>query len=175
MKKSLVILAAIALAATCSLAQAMGVNVHDAVAHALPALASPDTAMALAGLGALGTTKLVQEGCTIDWTNGTGADVVSGQVVAIGQILGVALVDIADGEAGSVAISGVHTVPKVAGAVIAQGEALSWDASAAAFDDNQAVAAAGDITGAPAVAFEAAGNGVTTIAVKLTGVPGTVH
>ena len=50
---------------------------------------------------------------------------------------------------------------------------LTWDASAAAFDDNLATPASGDITVGAAVAFEAAGNGVTSIKVKFTGVPGT--
>ena len=114
-----------------------------------------------------------QPGDIITWTNG-GSAVVSGQVVRIGQILGVALVDIAGGASGAVALDGVFTVPKVSGAVIAQGEALTWDASAAAFDDNLATPATGDVTGPPAVAFQAAGNGVTSMAVKFTGVPGTV-
>lgn len=116
----------------------------------------------------------VQPGKVISWTNG-GSAVSSGDVVVIGQIIGVALVDIANGDSGSVAIDGVYTVPKVSGAVIAQGEAMSWDASAVAFDDNAASPATGDVTGPPAVAMEAAGNGVTSMAVKLTGVPGTVH
>lgn len=114
----------------------------------------------------------VQEGDVIQYT--AGANIAAGAVVAIGQILGVALVDIANGETGSVAIEGVFSVPKVSGAVIAQGESLTWDVSAGAFDDNAATAAAGDITGAPAVAFEAAGNGVTTLKVRFTGIPGTV-
>jgi len=115
----------------------------------------------------------VQPGEVIDWTNG-GSAVVSGQVVAIGKILGVALVDIAGGATGSVQITGVFTVPKVSAAVIAAGENLTWDASAAAFDDNAATPATGDVTGPPALAFEAAGNGVTSMKVKFTGVPGTV-
>lgn len=114
-----------------------------------------------------------QPGDVITWTN-AGTAVVSGQVVVIGKILGVAQGDIANGASGSVAIDGVFTVPKVSGAVIAQGENLTWDVSAAAFDDNAAIAATGDVTGPPAVAFEAAGNGVTSMAVKFTGVPGTV-
>jgi predicted RecA/RadA family phage recombinase len=115
-----------------------------------------------------------QPGDVITWTNGTGSAVVSGQVVRVGNILGVALVDIASTASGSVALSGVFTVPKVSAAVIAQGESLTWDASAAAFDDNAAAPATGDVTGPPAVAFQAAGNGVTSMAVKFTGVPGTV-
>lgn len=102
------------------------------------------------------------------------ADVTSGQVVRIGNILGVALEAIANGDAGNVAIDGVFRVPKVSAAVIKAGESLCWDASAAAFDDNLATPATGDVTGAASVAFEAAGAGVTTLAVKFTGVPGTV-
>ena len=118
-------------------------------------------------------TNYVQEGDVINWTNGTGSAVVSGQVVAIGQIIGVALVDIADGAAGSVAIEGVFSVPKVSAAVIAAGESLVWDVSAGKFDDNLATPATGDISGPPAVAVEAAGNTITSIKVRLTGVPGT--
>lgn len=116
----------------------------------------------------------VQPGKVLDHVNTTGAAITSGQVVAAGQILGVALKDIAIGATGSVAVDGVFRVPKVTGAVIAQGESLTWDVSAAAFDDNLAVAAAGDVTGPCAVAFEAAGNGVTSLNVKFTGAPGTV-
>lgn len=118
-------------------------------------------------------TNFVQPGEVIDWVNGTGAAKAAGAVVAMGNILGVALVDIANGATGSVAISGVFTVPKVSAAVIAQGESLVWDVSAGAFDDNLATPATGDISGAAAVAFEAAGNGVTSFDVLFTGVPGT--
>lgn len=114
----------------------------------------------------------VQAGSLIPFT--AGADVTSGQVVRAGNILGVATGDVANGASGLLCIEGVFTVPKVSAAVIAAGESLTWDASAAAFDDNAATPATGDVTGAPAVAFEAAGNGVTSIAVRFTGVPGTV-
>ena len=117
-------------------------------------------------------TNYVQDGDVIEYT--AGANISAGAVVKIGQILGVALNDIANGETGPVSISGVFTVPKVSGAVIAKGESLTWDASAAAFDDNAATPATGDVTGAPAIAFEAAGNGVTSLKVKFTGTPGTV-
>lgn len=116
-------------------------------------------------------TNYQQEGDVIQYT--AGANKTSGQVVAIGNTLGVCLTDIANAATGPVAIEGVFVVPKVSGAVIAQGETLTWDASAAAFDDNLATPAAGDITGAAAIAFEAAGNGVTSLAVKFTGTPGT--
>lgn len=116
----------------------------------------------------------VQPGNVIEWTNGTGSAVAAGAVVKVGKILGIALVDIASTAVGAVQITGVFEVPKVSGAVIAQGENLTWDVSAVAFDDNAATPASGDVTGAPAIAWEAAGNGVTSFMVKFTGVPGTV-
>lgn len=116
----------------------------------------------------------VQPGKVLAYTNGTGAAITSGSVVAVGQLLGVALANIAIGATGSVAIDGVFTVPKVTGAVIKAGESLVWDASAAKFDDNLAAPASGDIGGAAAVAFEDAGNGATVLNVKFTGTPGTL-
>jgi len=113
----------------------------------------------------------IQPGEVIDYT--AGSNITSNQVVVVGQMLGVALSDIANGETGSVQIRGVFDVPKVSGAVIAAGESLVWDVSAGKFDDNAATPATGDISGPPAVAVEAAGNGVTSIKVLFTGVPGT--
>lgn len=114
-------------------------------------------------------------GEVITWTNGTGSAVSSGDPVVVGQILGVALVDIANGSSGSVQISGVFDVPKADAAVIAQGESLTWDASAGEFDDNAATPAAGDVQGGGAVAMEAKGATTSeTILVKFTAIPGTV-
>lgn len=113
------------------------------------------------------------DGNTIQWTNNTGATVASGQMVKVGpSMLGVSLVTIANGAAGSVAVEGVfNDVPKVAAAVFAQGEKLVWDVSAnggkGAFDDSAASAAAGDVTGG-AVAWAAGANTETTCTVKLT-------
>lgn len=116
----------------------------------------------------------VSAGEVIDWTNGTGSAVSAGAVVKVGATLGVALVDIASTATGAVAVTGVFTVPKVSGAVIAAGERLVWDVSATAFDDSAATPATGDVSGESAMAWEAAGSGVTSIAVRFTGVPGTV-
>lgn len=112
------------------------------------------------------TTKAVQRGDVLSWTNG-GSAVSSGAVVEVKHILGVALTDIAGSATGAVAIEGVFTVPKVSAAVFVVGEKLIWDTSAAAFDDSAATPATGDITGA-AVAMVAGGNGETTCVVKLT-------
>lgn len=117
------------------------------------------------------STNAVQAGNVIDYT--AGANISAGDVVVIGNIIGVAINDIANGATGSVATRGVFTVPKVSGAVIAQGESLVWDVSAGKFDDNAATPATGDISGAAACAWEAAGDGVTSFDVYLTGVPGT--
>ena len=113
----------------------------------------------------------VTDGKHLPWTNTTGSAVASGQVIALGHTLGVALVAIAAGATGSVAVEGVFTVPKVSGAVFAQGEKLVFDVSAngglGAFDDSAATPATGDITGG-AVAWEAGADGQTTTTVKLT-------
>ncbi len=107
-----------------------------------------------------------------------GANITAGSVVKMGNTLGVALVDIANGATGSVAVKGVFTVPKVSAAVIGVGESLVWDVSAnsgaGAFDDNAASPATGDVSGAAARAHKAAGNGDTSMLVYFTGVPGTV-
>lgn len=121
-------------------------------------------------------TNYKQDGDIIDWTNG-GSAKSSGDVVVIGSngdaLIGIALTDIAGSATGSVALEGVFEVPKVSAAVIAQGEYVIWDASAGAFDDNAATPASGDVSEA-AIAWEAAGNGVTTIQVKLIGKPGVL-
>jgi predicted RecA/RadA family phage recombinase len=115
----------------------------------------------------------VTDGQNILWTNGTGANVVSGQVVRVGpNTLGVAACDIASGASGSVAIEGVFSgVTKVSAAVFAQGEKLVFDISAdsnkGAFDDSAATAAAGDVIGG-AIAWVAGANLETTCTIKLT-------
>lgn len=118
--------------------------------------------------------NFIQPGTVLDYVNNSGAAISSGDVVVVGGVLGVALTDIDAGATGSVQTQGVFRVPKVSGAVIAQGESLTWDVSAGAFDDNAATPATGDVTGPCAYAAAAAGNGTTTVDVMFTGVPGTV-
>jgi len=119
------------------------------------------------------STNYVQEGGVIQYTNG-GTAISSGDVVVMGEIIGVAMVDIANGETGSVAIEGVFNLPKVDAAVIAQGESVIYDVGASEFDDNAATPATGDVSKC-CVAME--GKGATTgetIAVKLNVGVGTV-
>ena len=114
----------------------------------------------------------VQPGTRLTWTN-SGSAVSSGDVVVVGELIGVATGDIANGESGELAIAGVFTVPKVSAAVIGVGESVIWDASAGACDDNAATPATGDVSKC-CVAWEAAGNGDTTVVVKLNVGVGTV-
>jgi len=122
-------------------------------------------------------TNFVQEGGTISWTNGTGDAVVSGQVVAIGNILGVAAVDIANGAVGTVYVEGVFTCPKASGATthdFAQGAAVYWDASAGKFEKTgTGTLATGDLSGS-AVAWEAAASTATTAKIKINQNVGSV-
>ena len=115
-------------------------------------------------------TNFVQEGKTIDWINVTGSAVSSGDVLVLGTnstlIMGIALEDIASTATGPVAIEGVFTVAKVSAAAIAAGESVIWDASASAFDDNQATPATGDVSGC-CVAVETRAATTTTVKVKL--------
>lgn len=120
----------------------------------------------------------VQPGDVINFVNTTNEDIAAGAVVVMGDAvnatLGVALVDIPEGEAGAVGF-GVFDMPKVNAAVIAQGESVTWDVSVGQFDDNAATPAAGDVSGPSAIAFESKGATTDeTILVKFTGVPGTL-
>lgn len=118
-------------------------------------------------------TNYVNDGSVITYSN-TGSAISSGDVVVVGEIIGVALEDIAATTGtGAVQIEGVFTLAKVSAAVIAQGEEVIWDSSASAFDDNAATPATGDVSNC-CVAMEAAGNGVTSLKVKLNVGVGTV-
>ena len=68
----------------------------------------------------------VQTGNHMEWTNNTGADVASGSPVAVGSIIGIALVNIPDGATGELATEEVWELPKVAGA-ISHGADLYFD------------------------------------------------
>lgn len=119
-----------------------------------------------------------QVGDVLDYTNGTGSAIASGAVVILGAAgdatVGIALVDIADGESGAVQIdNGVFEVPKVSAAVFKQGESLVWDKSAGKFDDNQATPATGDVSGGVIAAADGAAS-ETTCLIRLTGRAGSL-
>jgi predicted RecA/RadA family phage recombinase len=97
----------------------------------------------------------------------SGADIAKGEVVVLGNTIGVAAQAIADGSSGVVHLEGVFQVPKVSAAVFAVGEKLIYDVSASAFDDSSATPATGDVTGG-AVAMVAGADTETTCIIKLT-------
>lgn len=119
-------------------------------------------------------TNYVNEGCVITYSN-TGSAISAGDVVVVGEQIGVALVDIAATTGtGSVALEGVYDLPKVDAAVITQGESVIWDVSAGKFDDNAATPATGDVSKC-CVAMESKGATTgETIKVKLNVGVGTV-
>lgn len=106
------------------------------------------------------------------------ADVATGDIVVLGgagdAILAVALGNIANGAVGVVGFNCGVTAPKVANAVFTKGEALTWDASAGKFDDNQVTPNAGDVSGAAARADADGSSGEATCSVWLTGIPGAL-
>lgn len=105
------------------------------------------------------TSKYVQPGEVMDYV--AGANIVSGQVLLIGVRVGVALAAIANGSKGSVAMSGVFTVAKLSTDVVAQGAALYWD------NTNSRLTTTASGNTLAGYAFEAAGNGVATVNIKL--------
>ena len=73
-----------------------------------------------------------QHGLTLNWKNAGSADVASGQLVTVGEVVGVAQVDIPIGATETLAMTGVYELPKDAGASgkeITQGASLYVDAS----------------------------------------------
>lgn len=118
-------------------------------------------------------TNFIQTGDVITYSN-SGSAISSGDVVVMGNIIGVALVDIAATTGtGAVAIEGVFEVPKVTAAVITQGQKVMYDVSVSKFDDSLATPATGDVSGC-CVAVESKGASDTTIKVKLNVGVGTV-
>ncbi len=69
----------------------------------------------------------VASGGTMPYTNGTGVDIDSGDVVAFAAMIGVALGDIPNGSTGELAISEVWILPKNEALAITQGDRLYWD------------------------------------------------
>jgi len=77
-------------------------------------------------------TNFKAPGNVIQYTNGTGSDIASGEVVEIASgYFGVALTAIANGATGSVAIDGVFNVPKGTAAAVTQGNQPKFSAAKA--------------------------------------------
>nr|WP_199082934.1 DUF2190 family protein [Pedobacter sp. ASV19] len=105
--------------------------------------------------------NFVQEGEIIDYTNGTGADIASGDLVLFGGLAGVAVTNIANGGVGSVQLTGVFKIAKAAGA-ITQGAKLYYVSA----DKNLSTTASGNTL--VGVAARAALTGDSTVDLLLT-------
>ena len=93
--------------------------------------------------------------------------IASGEGAIIGNIFGIAAYSAAMGEPVELATTGVYQLPKATAAVLTVGARVAWDNTA----KNINVPGAGRFP--VGVATEAAGNGVTSVSVRLDGV-GTV-
>ncbi len=105
----------------------------------------------------------IQNGDVITVTAPAGG-IASGDGVIVGSLFGIAAFTVAEGEAVEIATQGVYVLPKEPTAVIAVGAQVAWDASAKQIDlPDTGLYPVG-------IATEAAGNGVTTVRVRLDGV-----
>ena len=93
--------------------------------------------------------------------------IASGEGAIIGNIFGIAAYAAAVGEPVELATVGVYQLPKATAAVLTLGARVAWDNSA----KNINVPGTGRFL--VGIATEAAGNGITSVAVRLDGV-GTV-
>ena len=113
-----------------------------------------------------------QPGRVLDYVNNGSVAIASGDAVAVGPVIGVALNAIPVGAKGPVQVEGVFLLPKKTGTAVSQGAALVFKAASKNF--TVGAPASGDVSGATAFAFEAAAADAAAVMVKLTGVPGTV-
>lgn len=71
-----------------------------------------------------------KNGAVIDWVNGSGSAVAAGDVVPVGNLIGIAVADIANGASGVLEVTGAWILPAVNNAAFAAGDLLYWDATA---------------------------------------------
>lgn len=90
-----------------------------------------------------------------------GGTVASGDVVKTGSVVGVAINGGGSGDTISVAVCGVYSVKKKTTDVVAQGTALYWDAG------NSEMTVTSTSNTLAGYAWEAAGNGVTSVNIRL--------
>lgn len=105
------------------------------------------------------TTKYVMSGDVIDYV--ATAEVSAGQVLLIGNRVGVALTAIANGATGAVRVRGVFTIAKLSTDVVAAGDLLYWDAG------NSRLTTTASTHKVAGYAFKAAGSGVTTVEISI--------
>lgn len=79
-------------------------------------------------------TNYIANGNTVDYANSSGSDIESGDLVIIGERVGVAKDDIDDGSTGVVQMRGVFSVDKEASLAVTQGDLLYADATSGELD-----------------------------------------
>lgn len=105
----------------------------------------------------------IQNGHVITVTTPAGG-VASGEGLIVGSIFGIAVYSAIEGDPLELATTGVYTLPKASAAVLTFGARVAWDNAA------KVVNTPGAGRFPVGVAVEAAGNGVTSVAVRLDGV-----
>ncbi len=108
----------------------------------------------------------IQNGHVITVAAPTGG-IASGEGLILGNIFGVAAYSAAEGDPVELATTGVYKLPKATAAVLTVGARVAWDNTA----KNINVPDTGRFP--VGIATEAAGNGITSVTVRLDGV-GTV-
>jgi predicted RecA/RadA family phage recombinase len=114
----------------------------------------------------------IHDGDVIEFTNNTGATLLSGAVISLNGVMGIVISDTLATRVGYARVRGVAAVPKVVATVINAFDKLDWDVSTARFDKLGALAS-GDV-GKCVTAVAAAGNGAATVNVLLNVVGGSV-
>jgi len=109
-------------------------------------------------------SRFVQEGNTLDYTNSTSSAISAGDVVVLGNKVGIAATDIPIGAKGAVKMNGVFEVLKDEAAVFTQGATVYYDTI-----NDEMVAESGDNTVVAGYAAYAASVNSTTVYVKLAG------
>lgn len=102
----------------------------------------------------------IQKGDVIDYVNSGAAKIAAGDIVTIGNRIGIAGTDIAVGATGTLALEGVFEIPKATGAVTV-GAVLYLDAN------GKATATKGDLTTVIGIAIAAAESADTVVRAKL--------
>lgn len=74
----------------------------------------------------------IQEGKILNYLN-SGSAIASGDAVVVGNRVGIAITDIANGSSGAVEMEGCYSVPKVSAQAWAAGDEIFWDSSAELF------------------------------------------
>ena len=105
----------------------------------------------------------IQKGHAITVTTPAGG-ILSGEGLIVGNIFGVAAYSAAEGDPLELATTGVFKLPKATAAVLTLGARVAWDNTA----KNINVPGTGRFP--VGIATEAAGNGITSVAVRLDGV-----